>query len=80
MNCARIDVHGDGSYIIEPDAGCKARVIPRLRRSFNVADAAHEWICSDTSDCYSIGWGPTQEAAYEQWLSRFAHCRRGREQ
>lgn len=57
-----------------------ARVMPRIRRAFNVTDAAHEWVCSDRSDCYAIGWGETREAAYEQWLSRFAACRRSREQ
>lgn len=54
------------------------RVKPHLRRTFNVGLADFEWVCSDQSDCYAIGWGATREAAYEQWLSRFAHCRRGR--
>lgn len=55
-----------------------ARVKPYLRRVFNVEDADYEWRCSDSSECYAMGWGATPEAAYEQWLSRFAHCRRSR--
>lgn len=56
------------------------RVKPRLVRVFNHTAPGFEWRCSDHSECWAIGWGATREAAYEQWLARFAHCRRGRTQ
>lgn len=54
-----------------------ARVKPTIRRTFNVR-GHYEWRCTDQSECFCIGWGATPEAAYEQWLARFAACRRSR--
>lgn len=60
--------------------GRAERVKPRLVRVFNHEQSGFEWRCSDHSECWAIGWGATREAAYEQWLARFAHCRRSRQQ
>lgn len=56
------------------------RIKPTLVRVFNVSRPGYEWRCSDRSECFAIGWGATPEAAYEQWLVRFAACRRSRRQ
>lgn len=61
-----------------PFTAVMGRIKPRIVKVFNVLRRDYEYRCSDTSDCYAIGWGSTPEAAYEAWLARFAHCRRER--
>lgn len=61
-NLARIDVHGNGTYVIEPDE--RPITKPRLRRN----PLGNEYLCYG-GDC--IGWGVTEDDAYEMWLRRF---------